>query len=59
MTAPKRRRSGSQRPEAAKASKVVSVRLSPETLARLDAYAAAHALSRSAAVEALVAAAPA
>lgn len=55
MTAPKRRRSGPNIPESQRGSKVVSVRLSPETIERLDAYAAAHALSRSAAVEALVA----
>ena len=56
---PRRSRSGPSIPESQRIARVVSVRLSPETIARLDAYAEAHALSRSAAVEALVAAAPA
>lgn len=50
-----KRRSGSQRPEAAKAAKVISVRLAPETIATLDAQAEALALSRSAYVARLVA----
>lgn len=46
--------SGASSPESARAAKVGSLRLAPETWAALDAYAEREGLSRSAAVAKLV-----
>lgn len=56
MTPPRKRprAGGPDSPESARHGKVVSVRLSPEVRAALDAYAAREGLSRAAAVARLV-----